>query len=150
MSHVFNLDTTRKQQILVEYLTASGSAFAVTPDGQQVFLNKRLVETMGVDAGDIYNAFLLPNYPDKRDQIPWRAMRVEPADVKLDLAHVSMDSDLQSIIEFMKTFEQGSMFTPEEIAEELKIPLPEVEKLCKQHKDTFTPHQCYSLHPSYK
>lgn len=150
MSHVFNLNTTRKQQILVEYLTASGSAFAVTPEGQQVFLNKRLVETMSVAAGDIYNAFLLPNYPDKRDQIPWRAMRVEPADVKLDLAHVSMDSDIQSIIEFMKTFEQGSMFTPEEIAEELKIPLPEVEKLCKQHNDTFTPHQCYSLHPSYK
>jgi hypothetical protein len=78
MSQIFDINSTRRQQVLVEYLTATGSAFAVTPQGEQVFMNKRLVDTMGVLAGDIYEAFLLPNYPDKQASIPWRAMRVEP------------------------------------------------------------------------
>ena len=54
MTQLFDLSATRRQQVLVEYLTATGSAFAVTPQGEQVFLNKRLVETMEVLAGDIY------------------------------------------------------------------------------------------------
>lgn len=95
MNQIFDLNTTRRQQIIVEYLTPTGSGFAVTPQGEQVFLNARLVSTMNVQPGDIYNAFLLPNYPDKREQIPWRAMRVEPAQVDLDLAHVKDDANLK-------------------------------------------------------
>ena len=53
MSHVFNIDNTRRQQIMVEYITETGSGFAVTPDGEQVFMNKRLVDTMDVQPGDI-------------------------------------------------------------------------------------------------
>ena len=78
MSHVFDINTTRRQQILVEYMTPAGSGFAVTPQGEQVFMNKRLIDAMNVKEGDIYDAYLLPNYPDKQEQIPWRAMRVEP------------------------------------------------------------------------
>ena len=111
MNHVFDVGNTRYQQIIVEYLTPTGSGFGVTPEGEQVFMNKRLVDTMNVQAGDIYNAFLLPNYPDKRDSIPWRAMRVEPADVKLDLGHVAVDSDLENVIEFLKGYEEGACFT---------------------------------------
>ena len=70
MTHVFNIDNTRRQQIMVEYITETGSGFAVTPDGEQVFMNKRLVDTMDVQPGDIYDAFLLPNYPDKRGRNP--------------------------------------------------------------------------------
>ena len=87
MNQIFDLNETRRQQIIVEYLTPTGSGFAVTPKGDQVFLNARLVNTMNVQPGDMFNAFLLPNYPDKREQIPWRAMRVEPVHVNLDLAH---------------------------------------------------------------
>ena len=78
MSHVFDINNTRRQQILVEYLTPAGSGFAVTPQGEQVFMNKRLIDAMNVKEGDVYEAYLLPNYPDKQEQIPWRAMRVEP------------------------------------------------------------------------
>ena len=67
---VFDLSQTRKQQILVEYLTDTGSAFAVTPHGEQVFLNRRLVEKMNLEGGEVLDAFLLPNYPDKRETIP--------------------------------------------------------------------------------
>ena len=150
MSHVFNVNDTRKQQIIVEYLTPTGSGFAVTPSGDQVFMNKRLVDTMKVQAGDIYNAFLLPNYPDKRDTIPWRAMRVEPTKVKLDLSHVAVDSDLQNIIEYMRGYEEGSNFTAAELADALDMPFGVVEDLCSKHKDTFLEQSTYSLLVSYK
>ena len=150
MNHVFDVDNTRRQQIIVEYLTPTGSGFGVTPEGEQVFMNKRLVDTMNVQAGDIYNAFLLPNYPDKRDSIPWRAMRVEPADVKLDLGHVAVDSDLQNIIEFLKGYEDGVCFTAAEMADMLDMPISVVEDLCQKHKDIFLEQSTYCLQLGYK
>ena len=145
MNHVFDVDNTRRQQIIVEYLTPTGSGFGVTPEGEQVFMNKRLVDAMNVQAGDIYNAFLLPNYPDKRDSIPWRAMRVEPADVKLDLGHVAVDSDLQNIIEFLKGYEDGVCFTAAEMADMLDMPFSVVEDVCQKHKDIFLEQSTYCL-----
>jgi hypothetical protein len=67
------------KQILVEYLTDSGSAFAITEQGDQVFLSERLVTRMGVQPGDIFDAHVLLNYADKRDMIKYRAMRVKAA-----------------------------------------------------------------------
>ena len=64
------------KQILVEYLTDTGSAFAVTEQGDQVFLSERLVKRMDVQPGDIFDAHVLLNYADKRDIIKYRAMRV--------------------------------------------------------------------------
>lgn len=63
-------------QILVEYISEMGSAFAVTEEGDQVFLNERLVTRMDVQPGDVFDAHLVLNYPDKRERIKWRAMRV--------------------------------------------------------------------------
>ena len=67
------------KQILVEYLSETGSAFAVTEDGDQVFLNERLVKRMDVQPGDVFESHVLLNYADKRDMIKYRAMRVEVA-----------------------------------------------------------------------
>tara|TARA_R110000823_G_scaffold293166_1_gene411984 strand:+ start:1092 stop:1343 length:252 start_codon:yes stop_codon:yes gene_type:complete len=64
------------QQILVEYLTENGSGFAITEEGDQVYLSDRLVEKMNVQPGDVLDAFIMLNYADKRDAIKWRAMRV--------------------------------------------------------------------------
>ena len=62
--------------IKIDYITQSGSAFAVCKNGDQVFLNKRLVNKMDLSEGDICRAFLLKNYEDKIDMTPWRAVRV--------------------------------------------------------------------------
>ena len=62
--------------IEIDYITQSGSAFAVCKNGDQVFLNKRLVKKMDLNEGDICKAFLLKNYDDKIDMTPWRAVRV--------------------------------------------------------------------------
>jgi len=66
----------KPKQILVEYLTDNGSGFAITERGDQVYLSDRLVEKMNVQPGDIFDAYIMLNYADKRDAIKWRAMRV--------------------------------------------------------------------------
>ena len=73
------MNESKTQQILVEYLTDSGSAFAITEEGEQVFLSERLVKRMDVQPGDIFDAHVLLNYADKRDMIKYRAMRVKVA-----------------------------------------------------------------------
>jgi len=145
MSEVYNIDTTRKQQIVVEYLTPSGSAFAVNPQGDQVFMNQRLVKAMGVEAGDIYDAFIMPNYEDKRDTVPWRAMRVEPTKIDVNLSHVKDDADCNRIIRYMEGFEQPAHFTITELSGELNMPYGRCEDLCTIYRNIFHEEAVYSL-----
>ena len=77
------------KQILVEYLTDSGSAFAITEQGDQVFLSERLVTRMDVQPGDIFDAHVLLNYAAKIDMIKYRAMRVK---VATDIAPIFQDA----------------------------------------------------------
>ena len=69
---------TTKKPIIVEVLTYANSAFGATVDGEQVFINARIVQALDLKEGMTMLAHLLPNYADKRDTIPWRAMRLEP------------------------------------------------------------------------
>ena len=78
----YNNPKDQIKQILVEYLTSSGSGFAITEEGEQVFLSERLVSRMDVQPGDIFDAHVLLNYADKRARIKYRAMRiVEPQEI---------------------------------------------------------------------
>ena len=65
-----------EKRIKVEYITYSGSAFGLCENGDQVFLNKRIVDKMDLQEGDQCSALLLKNYEDKFDTTPWRAVRV--------------------------------------------------------------------------
>ena len=69
-------DGSKVDIIEIDVLTYSGSAFAVCENGDQVFLNQRLVEKMELQEGDVCNAVLLKNYDDKVHMTPWRAVRV--------------------------------------------------------------------------
>ena len=62
--------------ITVDFITYSGSAFANCKDGDQVFLNPRIVTKMNLKKGDECRALLLENYEDKKNVTPWRAVRV--------------------------------------------------------------------------
>jgi len=67
-----------KREVLIDDIAYSGSAFGITIDsGEGVFINQRIVEAIKVKPGDRVMAFVLPNYADKRDAVPWRAMRIE-------------------------------------------------------------------------
>ncbi len=68
--------TKTEGEILVEYVTYSGSAFATCRNGDQVFLSARLVDKMDLFDGDQCCALLIENFEDKRDVTPWRAVRV--------------------------------------------------------------------------
>jgi hypothetical protein len=146
MSHVFDL--TNKVQIVVQFTTHTGSAFGVTPKGDQVFLNQRMVSRMNVQAGDMYAAFLLPNYKDKADNVPWRALRIEPIQVDLDLDHVSKDApenfpnsvprklssdeeDLLNIIGYMTVYDNDAWWTTSELADAVGLPFAAVDRLCR-------------------
>ena len=150
MSHVFDLESTRKQQILVEYLTATGSGFAVNPQGEQVFMNKRLIDAMGVKPGDYYNAYLLPNYEDKRDQIPWRAMRVEPVEVNLDLSHVAGSAIENAIVDYMRDVGSDGVFETCDIADALDLDFDQVNQTLHDHPDLFERVDAFVLHPDVK
>ena len=150
MTNIFDIDTTRKQQIIVEYITDTGSGFAVNPKGEQVFMNARLVNAMKVEPGDSYDAFLLPNYPDKREQIPWRAMRVEPIELDLDMTHVSVDKKVNRIIEYMQLDMAGVAYTARELSEELQMDHTEVLAILEKMPETFTKVDAYILLPTDK
>lgn len=145
MSQVFSIDPNRKQQVLVEYITSTGSGFAITPQGEQVFMNKRLVDTMGVEPGDIYDAFLLPNYPDKRESIPWRALRVEKVDSKIDLMHATGNKVLEAIQDYMATYDDDGLFTAEELSDALEIHIDQVREALTENAQDFARVDAYYL-----
>jgi hypothetical protein len=116
-------------------------------------MNARLVNAMKVEPGDSYDAFLLPNYPDKREQIPWRAMRVEPIELDLDMTHVSVDRKANAIIEYMEYASgdvTGVAYTAREISEELQMDHTEVLAILEKMPQTFTKIDAYILLPTDK
>ena len=62
-------------EVFVDQITYVGSAFGATNEGEPVFINKRIVTALGIEHGDKLIAHVLPNYEDKRDEVPWRALK---------------------------------------------------------------------------
>lgn len=69
---------TMRGTIWVDCITYSGSAFALCENGDQVFLNSRIVAKLNLSEGDICHAVMLQNFEDKVNITPWRAVRVDP------------------------------------------------------------------------
>jgi hypothetical protein len=68
---------TEPMPVVIETVSYAGSAFGVNAQGEQVFINSRIVEKCRLEEGMEVVARVLPNYEDKRHTIPWRAMRVD-------------------------------------------------------------------------
>lgn len=68
---------TITKEVFIDDLTAAGSAFGSTSDGEAVFVNARIVEAVKIKGGDYIKAMVLPNYADKRERVQWRAVRAE-------------------------------------------------------------------------
>jgi len=66
---------TERKILTVSDITHSKSAFAVTRDGEGVFINARMVEKLGLEEGDELVAKVMLNYVDKRDQVKYRAIK---------------------------------------------------------------------------
>jgi hypothetical protein len=73
---MINTFETTDMKVLIEDVTSAGSAFGSNEQGDSVFFSSRLVERMDLDFGDIVSVSAIPNYEDKREDTPWRAIRV--------------------------------------------------------------------------
>lgn len=126
---------TIQKPVHIDMLTYAGSAFGSTIDGEQVFINGRIVETMGLDEGMVVMGHLLPNYPDKRANIPWRAMRVsipknqEPTVEEPEPVVEPEKTPGDLILEVLSEVPH-SMYTTTELTEELGIDTKTANNWC--------------------
>ena len=126
---------TEVKEVIIEETTYSDSAFGVTEEGDGVFFNARIVQKMGLKGGQTVQAYLVPNFSDKRDSIPWRAMRVEVTheqeniEVGPLLFTKETVENLRDRIHRLLKGDMTYMWTVTEIAEELEEDVKVVEKL---------------------
>ena len=111
---------TVKMPAVVEMNTYAGSAFAVNSQGEQIFINSRIMERMELEKGDQVTAYVLPNYEDKRDTIPWRAMRVDPAHSDITKGSLStLDKEIMRTL-WSEAFSDGRMWTDRDISKQIE------------------------------
>jgi hypothetical protein len=122
---------TEVKEVIIEETTYSDSAFGVTEEGDGVFFNARIVQRMGLKGGQTVQAYLVPNFPDKRDSIPWRAMRVEVTHEQENIEVVS-HTLLDKIHRLLK--EDNGYWTALELAEELEEDVKVVDDLLSRDK----------------
>lgn len=130
---------TIKVVVFVDELTYSGSAFGSTPSGEQVFINKRIVDAAGVEPGVSYQGFLLPNFSDKRDMIPWRAMRL----LAIEDQELVVEKSLLHLL--LHELEQSPYQTAHELAERLEVSVIEIKKCLDENKDIIFSTPAYFL-----
>ena len=124
------IGSSTHRRVTVHEVVDSGSAFAVTEDGDMVFINQRIVSAMNVQPGDVWDAYLLLNYPDKREMIPWRALRLTTEGLEqTPKPQKSVDEQLLHAIVRLLTNEE--YLTATEIAETLSVPLIDVYRTLK-------------------
>ena len=71
-----NSNITEIIPAVVDTLTENGSGFATTETGEAIFINARIMQKMNLKQFDEIDVYVVPNYPDKQDQIKYRATRV--------------------------------------------------------------------------
>lgn len=63
--------------VFIDTIAIHGSGFGTTGNGERVFMNARMVQKLGLSEGMVVTCHVIPNYPDKQEQVPWRAIRGE-------------------------------------------------------------------------
>jgi hypothetical protein len=147
---------THAMQIMVEDISLAGSAFASNEEGDTVFLNKRLVERLALEGGEILMAQCIPNYEDKRDAIPWRCIRaavlnVAPASsintVKPGAAKPSIDDRIHDYMrkesEESESLDADHFITAGEVADALSINVDDVMNYFDKEESNYEILRCY-------
>lgn len=100
-----------QQTILLTNQLATGSAFALTKDNENVFIPSKVMLDKGVRPGQRVQAIVVPNMT-RPDRTPWLAVSI------LDAEPVPQDDALAEMI--LDNLEQGRA-TVEEVAEDLNM-----------------------------
>ena len=120
---------TVTMRVLIDDFSLSNSAFGTNEAGQGVFFNGRLVEKVSIDIGVIVEAHVIPNYEDKREEIPWRAVRAVVVDTEHAAIYATPNPGVTSWNETqvdqtrIKEYLQGDVYgmTVSEIADHLSL-----------------------------
>ena len=108
-----NSNITEIIPAVVDTLTENGSGFATTETGEAIFINARIMQKMDLKQFDEIDVYVVPNYPDKQDQIKYRATRVNKEQTDL-----GTPPDLEDKIRRLLKEETG-LWSLREICEEL-------------------------------
>jgi hypothetical protein len=109
---------TEQKEVIVENIALNGSAFGVTKEGENVFINARIVALLGIRIMDNIVAHVLPNYPNRKDQVPWRAVRVDKTETAVAPAALSVEPRLEDII--LRHMKDGGIYSNAELSEDLE------------------------------
>jgi hypothetical protein len=101
-----------QQTILLTNQLATGSAFALTADNQNVFIPSKVMLEKGVRVGQKVQAIVVPNMT-RPDRTPWLAVSI------LDAAPLPQEDALAEMI--LGTIESDGRGTVEEIATSLNM-----------------------------
>lgn len=101
-----------QQTILLTNQLATGSAFALTADNENVFIPSKVMFGHGVRLGQKVQAIVVPNMT-RPDRTPWLAVSIVDADP------VSRDDTLAEMI--LDLIESDGRGTVEEIAEDMNM-----------------------------
>ena len=139
MTQGFN---TTAMPVIVDGITNSNSAFGATEEGEAVFFNTRIVQRMNLEEGQMVYAHCIPNYEDKRDQIPWRCIRIEE---DLEKRNIPGNGRHETVV-IKKFFEENDeVWTLEEIARETRLSEDVVEHVLELRPDLFKEVTAYVL-----
>ena len=108
-----NSNITEIIPAVVDTLTENGSGFATTETGEAIFINARIMQKMDLKQFDEIDVYVVPNYPDKQDQIKYRATRVNKEQTDL-----GTPPDLEEKIRRLLKEDTG-LWSLREICEEL-------------------------------
>jgi len=142
---------THPMRIMIEDISVAGSAFASNEEGDTVFLNKRIVDRLILEGGEILMAQCIPNYEDKRHSIPWRCIRAGVLD-DLPSASTPLAKPKPSIGERIKEymssgddFEAGmdEFMSAGEISDALSIDVDAVQKYFDSDEGNYQILRCY-------
>lgn len=142
------VDTKR---VLVEELTYSGSAFGVLANGEGVFINSRIVDKMELSPGTAVHAQVLPNFSDKREQIPWRVVNVQaetadelqPTPTSKPEPEVNDHEDDIDVKIFDVLEEAGKPLTMREIFDATDLHLPDIRASLHRQRELVSKVEVY-------
>ena len=104
-----------KLNIVLENLSRANNGFALSDEGERVFIGNRIVEAADLREWDYLQALCIPNYEERRADIPWRCIRIhegyeEPQPEK-SRGGIMDNTILREVMQTMKEMPR----TPEEI-----------------------------------
>jgi len=77
----FELEDIRESEVFIYSVSFSSNAFGRDASGENegpIFFHKSQTEKFDIKPGDTFRARYVPNYEDRRDNVPWRAIFIFP------------------------------------------------------------------------